>query len=302
MNNLKNLTIVIVTYLTNKKTLLNCLNSIDKEVKIIIVENSKNFEHKQFILSKFKNVNIICTGKNLGYGGGNNYGLKQVETDYAFILNPDSVLDKLFFVNMNKILNKKDFSIVGCSLKKDTTYITGGFFDEKKNKIFKENLLNNKLTELTEVDWVTGNSMLLNLLNFKDQKYFDENFFLYYEEFDLCFNLRKNEKKIYLSKLLKVDHIGYKSSELDHSDFRLEADKLRNWHWMWSIFYFHKKNFGYRRALIKTIDKLFKSSFKTLLYCFIFDKKNKNKYFFRMYGLFSSIIGKKSFYRGKYFL
>ena len=302
MNNLKNLTIVIVTYLTNKKTLLNCLNSIDKEVKIVIVENSKNFEHKQFILSKFKNVNIICTGKNLGYGGGNNYGLKQVKTDYAFILNPDSILDKLFFVNMNKILNKKDFSIVGCSLKKDTTYITGGFFDEKKNKIFKENLLNNELTELTEVDWVTGNSMLLNLLNFKDQKYFDENFFLYYEEFDLCFNLRKNKKKIYLSKLLKVDHIGYKSSELDHSDFRLEADKLRNWHWMWSIFYFHKKNFGYRRALIKTIDKLFKSSFKTLLYFFIFDKKNKNKYFFRMYGLFSSMIGKKSFYRGKYFL
>ena len=208
MNNLKNLTIVIVTYQTNKKTLLNCLNSIDKEVKIVIVENSKNFEHKQFILSKFKNVNIICTGKNLGYGGGNNYGLKQVKTDYAFILNPDSVLDKLFFVNMNKILNKKDFSIVGCSLKKDTTYITGGFFDEKKNKIFKENLLNNELTELTEVDWVTGNSMLLNLLNFKDQKYFDENFFLYYEEFDLCFNLRKNEKKIYLSKLLKVDHFS----------------------------------------------------------------------------------------------
>ena len=61
----KNLTIVIVTYLTNKKTLLNCLNSIDKEVKIIIVENSKNFEHEQFILSKFKNVTIICTGKNL---------------------------------------------------------------------------------------------------------------------------------------------------------------------------------------------------------------------------------------------
>ena len=302
MNNLKNLTIVIVTYLTNKKTLLNCLNSINKEVKIIIVENSKNFKHKQFILSKFKNVKIFCTGKNLGYGGGNNYGLKQVETNYAFILNPDSVLDKLFFVNINKILNKKDFSVVGCSLKKDMTYVTGGFFDEKKNKIFKENLLNNELNELTEVDWVTGNSMLLNLPNLKDKKFFDENFFLYYEEFDLCFNLRKKEKKIYLSKLLKVDHIGFKSSELENSDFHLEADKLRNWHWMWSVFYFHRKNFGYMSAIIKTIDKLFKSAFKTLLYFLIFDKKNKYKYFFRMHGLFSSMIGKSSFYRGKYFL
>tara|TARA_B100002019_G_C21223670_1_gene576152 strand:- start:426 stop:1334 length:909 start_codon:yes stop_codon:yes gene_type:complete len=302
MNNLKNLTIVIVTYLTNKKTLLNCLNSIDKDVKIVIVENSKNFEHEKFILSKFKNVTIICTGKNLGYGGGNNYGLKQVETDYAFILNPDSVLDKHFFVNIDKILNNKDFSVVGCSLRNDSTYITGGFFDEKKNEIFKENLLNNKLNELNEVDWVTGNSMLLNLGNFKDQKYFDENFFLYYEEFDLCFNLRKNEKKIYLSKLLKVDHIGYKSSELEYPDFNLEADKLRNWHWMWSIFYFHKKNYGFISAFIKTVDKLLKSTLKTLFYFIIFDTKNKNKYFFRMYGLFSSMIGKKSFYRGKYFL
>ena len=144
--------------------------------------------------------------------------------------------------------------------------------------------------------------MLLNLGNFKDQKYFDENFFLYYEEFDLCFNLRKNEKKIYLSKLLKVDHIGYKSSELELPDFNLEADKLRNWHWMWSVFYFHKKNYGFSSAFIKTVDKLLKSTLKTLFYFLIFDQKNKNKYFFRMYGLFSSMIGKKSFYRGKYFL
>ena len=302
MNNLKNLTIVIVTYLTNKKTLLNCLNSIDKRVKIIIVENSKNFENEQFILSKFKNVTIICTGKNLGYGGGNNYGLKKVETDYAFILNPDSILDKHFFDNIDKILNKNDFSVVGCSLRKDSTYITGGFFDEKKNEIFRENFLKNNLDELNEVDWVTGNSMLLNLANFKDQKYFDENFFLYYEEFDLCFNLKKNEKKIFLSKLLKVDHIGFKSSELESLDFNIEANKLRNWHWMWSVFYFHKKNYGYGNAFIKTIDKLLKSFLKTLFYFLIFDKENKNKYFFRMYGLFSSMIGKKSFYRGKYFL
>ena len=46
MYNLKNLTIIIVTFLTRKKTLLNCLNSIDKNVKIVIIENSANFKNE----------------------------------------------------------------------------------------------------------------------------------------------------------------------------------------------------------------------------------------------------------------
>ena len=77
MNNIKNITIIIVTYLTNKKILLNCLNSIDKKMNVIIVENSSRFREEKFFLKKFKNLKIFCTGKNLGYGKGNNYGIKK---------------------------------------------------------------------------------------------------------------------------------------------------------------------------------------------------------------------------------
>lgn len=113
--------------------------------------------------------------------------------------------------------------------------------------------------------------------------------------------VKKKNKNIYLSKDLKVEHKGFKSSNLNFRDFNLEAEKLRNWHWMWSVFYFHRKNFGYSNALFKTINKLFKSAIKTLIYLIIFNKKKKEKYFFRTYGLFSSMLGRKSFYRGKYF-
>jgi N-acetylglucosaminyl-diphospho-decaprenol L-rhamnosyltransferase len=95
MNNLKNLTVLIVTYKTNKKILLNCLKSIDKRVKILIVENSKNFKYSN-ITKKFKNLNYICSNKNLGYGNGNNFGLKKINTKYVLILNPDTICKKIF--------------------------------------------------------------------------------------------------------------------------------------------------------------------------------------------------------------
>ena len=84
------ITVVIVTYQTNRSILLKCLSSINKNIEILIVENSKKFEDKNLFLKKFKNLQIICSGKNLGYGRGNNYGLTKIKTKYALILNPDN--------------------------------------------------------------------------------------------------------------------------------------------------------------------------------------------------------------------
>ena len=89
MNNLDNLTLVILTYKTGKEILDNCLSSIDKNIKIIVVENSTYFENQKYFEDKYKNIKIILTEKNLGYAGGNNFGLNMVKTKYALIFNPD---------------------------------------------------------------------------------------------------------------------------------------------------------------------------------------------------------------------
>ena len=89
-NNLSELTVVIVTYKTNVDILKNCLNSIDTNIKTLVIENSNNFKKKKEIEDQFFNVKILCTGLNLGMGPGNNFGLKQVSTKYALILNPDA--------------------------------------------------------------------------------------------------------------------------------------------------------------------------------------------------------------------
>ena len=298
MPNLESITVIIVTYLTQKHILINCLKSIDNRVKIKIVENSQNFEFKNEILSNFDNVEIICTGENLGYGKGNNFGLKLTKTDYALILNPDLVCDNKFFSNIIKVLdNAKDFSIIGCQYKKDKIFLPAGFFDKKQNQEFVQKFKNEKIDNLEKVDWVTGCSMLVNLKKFSDQEVFDKNFFLYFEEFDLCKSVVDKGENIYTSKYLKIDHLGFQSSLGNNLENKDRANRLREWHWMWSSFYFYKKNYSYMRALCKMFGKLIKSFLKFNYYFLTLQKANKEKYLYRFLGVFNGMIGRSSFFR-----
>ena len=298
MHTLENITVLIVTYLTQKHILINCLKSIDNRVKIKIVENSQNFEFKNEILSNFDNVEIICTGENLGYGKGNNFGLKLIKTDYALILNPDLTCDNKFFSNIIKVLNNvKDFTIIGCQYLNDKIFLPAGFFNKKQNQEFSKKFKDEKVDDLEKVDWVTGCSMLVNLKKFSDKEIFDKNFFLYFEEFDLCKSIIDRGENVYTSKYLKIDHLGFQSSLGSSSENKDRANRLREWHWMWSSFYFYKKNYSYLRAIYKMFGKLIKSFFKFNYYFLTLQKTNKEKYFYRFLGIFNSMIGRPSFFR-----
>ena len=295
---MKNITVLILTFHTPENIILDCLNSIDKDVKILIVENSETFVHKNKILSKFNNVEILCTGKNLGYGGGNNFGINTVKTDYILILNPDVVCGKDFFTNLSDVIEEsKDFTIIGCQYLQDKIFMPAGFFDNKENEEFTKCFKNDEINDLVKVDWVTGCSMLLNLKKFDNKKIFDENFFLYFEEFDLCKSLKKKGEKVYSSKKLKIHHLGFKSSFEENSSYRKNINRLREWHWMWSTFYFYKKNFSYLYAFKKILGKLLKSAFKVILYSLLLNQKEKEKYKYRFLGIFNSILNRPSKFR-----
>jgi len=130
MNNyLSNLTVIVVTYKTNFDILKNCLKSIDPKVKTLIIENSNELNCHQEIKNQFSNVEIICTGANMGYGAGNNFGLSKVKTKYALILNPDIVCDKEYFKNIKIYLDKTvDFTIIGSQYYEILNYKSAFFF------------------------------------------------------------------------------------------------------------------------------------------------------------------------------
>ncbi len=277
---IKNLTIIINTFKSEDK-IFSCLNSIDSIFKVLVIENSNNHELKKKIETSYLNVKCILTGENLGYAKGNNLGLSKVNTKYALILNPDATLEentiKNFFTTAEKI---KDFAILGPA---------------KQNE-FNDDDLKKEPKDLFEVKDLKGFAMFLNLDQFKEIGYFDQNFFIYLEEIDLCKRLREKNKKIFLDKNIIINHLGGKSHNKE-IDFEMELS--RNWHWMWSLFYFNRKHFGFFNSFAKIFFKLISSLFKTIFYTFVFNDKKKKIYFHRLSGLLNSILGKKSWYRPK---
>ena len=292
---LSNLTIIILTFCTDLKILIKCIKSIEGSVKIVIVENSKKFAHKEEILKINSKIDIVCTGENLGYGGGNNFGLNLTKTDYALILNPDVICKDDYFQNLTQYINQEiDFSIIGSQYHDNEQHKPFGFFNKKKD-LDKEKKL--YMPDLDVADWVVGCSLLINLKKFQTKKLFDENFFLFFEEFDLCEKIKKKGGNVYSSKKLIIDHLGFKSSFASDKNFEIEALKLRNWHWMWSYFYYHKKNDGFVYALMKIYGKLLRSTFKFLYFSLISNKIEKTRYLYRVLGIINSIVGNKSWYR-----
>tara|TARA_B100000029_G_scaffold29025_1_gene28031 strand:+ start:385 stop:1287 length:903 start_codon:yes stop_codon:yes gene_type:complete len=291
---LHQLTVVILTYKTNLDILKNCLKSINPKVKILIVENSSHFKYLKEIQSNFSNIEVICSGSNLGYGGGNNFGLNKVKTNYALILNPDTVCEDNFFSNINKYLSGNiDFTLIGAIYNNKTDFKPAGFFNQKDLKSAKFD----KESNLYEVDWIVGHTILFNMKKFSNKIFFDENFFLFFEETDLCMSIKKRNEKVYMSPDLKIDHMGWKSSFNVDENFEIHSHKLRNWHYMWSFFYYNKKNYGYLYSLIKSLSRLLRSVLRIIFYSITFNNKQRIIYTYRFLGLINSIFLKKSKYR-----
>ena len=274
----QDITVIITSFHSGEK-IFNCIESINKDVKIIVVENSNDQELKKKIQSKYKNVDCILSEENLGYGAGNNLGLSKVLTNYALIVNPDVTLENdtidNFFLTINSV---KNFGIIA-PISKDEIY-TNFSIDNDKN--------------LKEVESVKGFAMFLSMNNLKEIKFFDENFFLYFEEIDLCKRIRKNDIKIYIDPSIKVNHLGGTSH---NSEINKTMELSRNWHWMWSSFYYHKKHYGYINALLKISPKLLSSLIKFIFYLLIFQKFKSDIYKHRVFGIINSVLLKKSWYR-----
>ena len=289
----QNLTIVIVSFFSDD-VIHNCIESIPDDIKIIVVDNSGDKIFKENIEKKYPNIKCILSLENLGMGSGNNLGLKNVDTDYAFILNPDVILKE-------NTLNE----LIDASKNIEKFGIISPIIDEKKNLNYKP--LNNKNINTNEtkpfkVKSVDGFAMLLNIKNlirnqmFKNFIFFDENIFLYLENDDLCKRILDIKEDIYIVPTSKVNHIGGGGVSKKYS---FEIELSRNWHWIWSKFYFNKKHRNYLTALVSGFPIFFSAIVKSFLYLILKKHQKKKIYIHRALGYINAAIGKKSWYRPK---
>ena len=261
----------VITTFHSEKILDECIKNLPKECKKIVIENSGNAKLKEYIEKKYKNLKCYVMDKNLGYGKANNFGVNKSNTKYIFIINPDVILRPDKFDEIIENIQNEKFSIAAPI--------------EKNNKIsFKE--------KIQKVDKVKGFALIIR----RDVALatpFDENIFLYLEEIDLCKRVRDNKGEILLINS-QVEHLGGLSHG-NKDDFEME--KSRNWHWMWSSFYFYKKHYGFAYGLIRTFPKLFSSIFKYFYFKIVNKEKEREKYKMRYLGLINSYFLRKSHYR-----
>tara|TARA_B100002051_G_scaffold266357_1_gene293424 strand:- start:552 stop:1445 length:894 start_codon:yes stop_codon:yes gene_type:complete len=287
----QNLSVVIVSYIS-EEVIHKCIESIPKDINILVVDNSGNKEFKLSIEEKYINAKCILSLENLGMGAGNNLGLKHSPTDFALILNPDVVLENNTIdelIGASKEI--ESFAVIAPIVKSDI---------HMNYKLLDENKKNENSISPFKVKSVDGFAMLLNvkkinqIYDFKNFKFFDENIFLYLENDDFCKRLVENNEQIYVVPKSKINHLGGKAVSQKFSE---EVELSRNWHWIWSKFYFNRKHKGYFFALINGLPTFFSAMLKYVFYLIIFNTKKRKIYLHRVMGYLNAVIGRKSFFR-----
>ncbi len=281
---LKNITFIIVCF-KSQNIIYECLDSLPEDSNKIIIENSRNLNLKKNLEHKYKNIEVIFND-NIGFGASNNMGIKVSKTQFVFVLNPDVKFRKDTFDNLVKACNNiSNFAIIS-PMHSDYKY--PNYTIKKQYKTIDENII--------EVDEIDGFSMLINKQMFKNNDFFDENFFLYLENNDLCLRTKKKGLNIYIIKNSLIDHKGGASTDPDLLD---DLQYLKNWHWMWSKFYYNRKHFGYVYGFFKISRNLISALLKFLFYLILGNNKKKLFYKARFSGCINAMILKKSWYRPK---
>ncbi len=257
------LSIIIVHYKVEKE-ILACLESITKSkpkipYEIIIVDNDETDELKRIIKRKFPLIRYIKSPHNVGFGAANNIGAKAAKGEYLFFLNPDTEIYKNTLETLIHFFKKKkDTAVVAPLLHgldgkpypqgaRELTPARAFVVLSFLNKYFPNNPISRKyflkewdMKNIQEADVSPGTAMMMQKKLFEDVGGFDEKFFLYFEEFDLCKRVRAMGGKIFILPTAKATHAWGMSTK-----HRTDIDKV----FAQSRYYYFKKNFGIISAI-----------------------------------------------------
>lgn len=196
-------TIIILTW-NGARHIFDCLESVQKSTyqnyEIIVVDNGSKDGTPDLIKNNFLNVKLILNKKNLGFTGGNNIGIKQAKGEILFLLNDDTKIHpNLIEVLVKELKSSSKIGIVGPKIyfmdEPKKIWFAGGRIDWFKGKTFHlgKNLTDKELINDSkkEVDFITGCALMIKKEVVDRIGLFDDKFFAYYEDADLCQRAKK---------------------------------------------------------------------------------------------------------------
>ena len=235
------LSVIIVHYKT-PQLLLDCVRSLWEnrngiKLEVVVVDNDSKDDSENLILNAFPQTKWIQSGYNAGFARANNLGIRNSTGEYILLLNPDTFikegfLDKIL-ANYKELSKKENLGLLGCRIisSVDGSLLVGtgrGFQGLSKYlksnplviKFFPKYVVNKKYDaekmhlKNHEVDFVSGACVMMEREKIENHNlYLDEDFFLYYEDLEWSFRVKKSGFINYFIAETEVFHVNSASTD-----------------------------------------------------------------------------------------
>lgn len=247
------LSIIIINY-NVKEFLQNLIHSLQKALskithEIIVVDNASDDGSVEFIREKFPQINLIVNKTNVGFSKANNEALKVSKGKFILLINPDTIVSEDTITKMIDFINQyPEVGLAGCKILNPdgslqlacrrsfpgpwTSFckVTGLSTLFPKSKLFaKYNLTYLDENSTYEVDAISGSFMMMKREAYEKVGGFDEQFFMYGEDLDLCYRIQKNGYKVFYYPGTQIIHYkgeSTKRSSLDETKYFYNAMNL----------------------------------------------------------------------------
>lgn len=245
------LSIIIVSF-NSREVLMPCIESIFEaepriSFEIIVVDNGSKDTSLEEVKLRFKEVNIKEVGCNLGYSGGNNIGFENSKGRYVLFLNPDTLIKKGALDQMVIIADSNlEYGLIGPKvLNKDGSLQRSCFRTPSLMQYLASTLRFHRIPfyirifgfpgfypdgnndNEKQVDAVSGCCLLIRRDITKRIGLFDTEYFMYFEEFDLCERVRQSGYKVIYSPKASITHLGGSSITQQEAWLWIEYERSR---------------------------------------------------------------------------
>ena len=265
------LTISIVNYNTGN-FLIECLESLRKvkseaDFEVHIVDNASRDGSIEKAKEKYPEFKFLINKKNLGFGRAHNQVLKKAKNPYLLVLNPDSIVLPGTLSYMLRFMDKNpSVGASTCRIEKTdgtldiashrgfpTPLASFLYFFLKNDRLY--HLTNRDMSRVHEIDAIVGAFMLIRKTVLEKVGYFDEDYFLYAEDLDLCFRIKEAGYKIMYIPNVSVIHIkGISSGIKKHSrasSLAKKSARLKSINYFYSTMkIFYKKHYEKKYPII----------------------------------------------------
>jgi hypothetical protein len=265
MSSHQSLISVIVVSFNTRDILRACLQRLFSvaeglHLQVIVVDNASRDASADMVAQEFPDICLIRSGINLGFAAANNQGFLQAKGDYVLLLNPDALLEpEALQLALSRMEADSSIGMGGGlllgkdgqrepsarlfpSLLNELLMLSGLAARYPKSRFFgRFDRTWDDSGQATAADWVPGAFALMRREALDQVGPFDERFFLYYEEVDLCRRFHAQGWKIMYWPDVVIRHWGGESSKtVENQDFSSSGSQLTLWRMRSELLYYRK--------------------------------------------------------------